>query len=129
MLATAGGLVGAGLAHLARPDDADATGGSAGPVLPAPRPIPGVLPGTPFHVFLPGPPGATLPISGLPLGGLDVEPSTMTDFAGTSALAYLNGTARGSDGAEYGLEVDVRVFEGDYVGADGRRHRGAFSFI
>jgi hypothetical protein len=52
-------------------------------VLPAPNPIPGGLelaPGFVIHVFAPGDPSITLPFSGFPLGGFDVEPSTITDF-------------------------------------------------
>jgi hypothetical protein len=53
-------------------------------VVPSPEPIPGGLPvGLPppydlIHIFLPGPPGVTLPFSGLQLQGLDVEPTTIT---------------------------------------------------
>jgi hypothetical protein len=39
------------------------------------------------------------------------------------------GTASGSDGVEYGLEVDIRAFEGRYVAADGSTNRGAFALI
>lgn len=75
-------------------------------VTPAPKPIPG---GTmiglapPFdliHVFIPGPTGVVLPFSGLPLEGLHVEPSVITDFKGATALAYVVGQADGSDGGD-----------------------------
>jgi hypothetical protein len=67
--------------------------------LPAPKPILGGpdLPPV-IHEFLPGPLGITLPFTGLPLEGLDVEPSTIRDFKGVTALAYHAGTATGSDG-------------------------------
>jgi hypothetical protein len=71
----------------------------------------------------------TLPFSGLTLEGFDVEPSTITDFKGASALAYLIGSATGSDGHHYGLEMDIRVFEGRYIAEDGSRQRGAFALI
>ncbi|MFL6273287.1 MAG: hypothetical protein ACJ75A_24755, partial [Actinomycetes bacterium] len=101
-------------------------------VLPAPKPIPGgnQVPGGPFiHAFVPGPPDVTLPFSGLQLQGLDVEPSLITDYQGVTALAYLVGTARGSDGNQYLLEADLRAMEGRYVAQDGSRHRGLFAFI
>ncbi|MFL6185787.1 MAG: hypothetical protein ACJ745_13360 [Actinomycetes bacterium] len=101
-------------------------------VLPAPKPIPGGIqvPGGPFiHTFIPGPPDVTLPFSGLQLQGLDVEPSLITDYQGVTALAYLVGTARGSDGNQYLLEADLRAMEGRYVAQDGTRHRGLFAFI
>jgi hypothetical protein len=101
-------------------------------VLPAPKPIPGGIqvPGGPFvHAFVPGPPEITLPFSGLQLQGLDVEPSLITDYRGFTALAYLVGTASGSDGKQYLLEADLRAMEGRYVAEDGSRHRGLFAFI
>jgi hypothetical protein len=102
------------------------------PVLPAPTPIPGgnQLPGGPLlHVFLPGPPQVTLPFSGTQLQGLDTEPAVITDYRGVTALAYLAGSAAGSDGRQYHLEADMRAMAGTYVAADGTRHRGLFGFI
>ena len=100
-------------------------------ISPPPNPIPGglqVAPGVVIHVFGAGDPSVTLPFTGITLQGLDVEPSTITDFNGSSALAYHVGTARGSDGRTYNLETDLRAFEGDYV-VDGEVHRGAFALI
>ena len=101
-------------------------------VLPAPRPIPGgvQVPGGPLlHVFLPGPPDVTLPFSGSTLMGLDVEPGVITDRRGFTALAYLAGTATGSDGKRYNLEADMRAMAGTYVAVDGSRRHGLFGFI
>jgi hypothetical protein len=101
-------------------------------VLPAPKPIPGgiQIPGGPLiHVFVPGPEDETLPFSGLQLMGFDVEPSVITDYRGFTALAYVAGTATGSDGRQYNLEADMRAMEGTYVAADGSRQRGLFGFI
>jgi hypothetical protein len=101
-------------------------------VLPAPNPIPGgnQIPGGPLlHVFLPGPPEVTLPFTGTQLQGLDVEPSVITDYRGFTALAYLAGSATGSDGKQYNLEADMRAMEGTYVATDGTRQRGLFAFI
>jgi hypothetical protein len=99
---------------------------------PAPKPIPGgtQIPGGPLlHIFLPGPTNVTLPFTGLTLEGLNVEPSTITDFNGFTALAYIVGSARASDGRTYNMEVDLRVFEGRYVGETGSRHEGTFAMI
>jgi hypothetical protein len=60
---------------------------------------------------------------------LDVEPSTITDFRGVVALAFLAGHAKGSDGVTYNLESDMRAFKGDFVAADGTTHRGSFGFV
>ena len=82
-----------------------------------PVPIPGG-----FHFFSPGPPR-------LGYRGLDVEPSTITNFQGDVALAYLTGSARSADGHDFRLTADMRVFSGEYVAADGVSRRGAFGFV
>ena len=101
-------------------------------VLPAPKPIPGgiQIPGGPLiHVFVPGPEDVTLPVSGLQLQGLDVEPSVITDYKGDTALAFHAGTAKDSDGKQYNLETDIRAMEGTYIATDGSRQRGLFALI
>ena len=106
--------------------------------LPAPKPIPGgtdlsgfglVPPYDFIHTFAPGPQGLTLPYTGVMLEGLDVEPSTITDFRGASAVAYLVGTARGSDGKTYNLETDIRIMDGSYISVEGTRRNGSFALI
>ena len=90
-----------------------------------PLPIPGgiAIPGGPtIHVFAPGPPE-------LGLMGLDVEPNVITDFNGFAALAYPAGTATDQKGNTFDMANDIRVYRGDYVGADGKRHHGTFGFI
>ena len=82
-----------------------------------PVPIPGG-----FHFFAPGPPR-------LGYRGLDVEASTITNFQGDVALAYLTGTARSAEGQNFLLGADMRVFSGDYVAADGISRRGVFGFV
>ncbi len=136
LLGTAGAVATAGLAGpLASEADARSRGRRKVKVVPSPEPIPGGLPiGLPppydlIHLFSPGPPSVTLPFTGVQLMGLDVEPTTITDFKGRTAMAFLLGTAKGSDGHEYGLEVDLRVSEGEYFTADGSRKRGAFAEI
>jgi hypothetical protein len=124
----AGGALAASNAQLAfaGPDH------GSGAVVAPPKPIPGGLqiPGGPFiHVFLPGTPSVTLPFSGLQLMGLNVEPSTITDFRGSTAVAILVGSATGSDGKPYNLEADLRFYEGTYVAENGTRHEGTFGLI
>jgi len=85
-----------------------------------PVPIPGGLRG--FHVFAPGP-------RGLNFQGLNVEPSTITDFDGDVALAYVFGSATDGNGHAYDLKTDMRVFRGEYVSADGVHREGAFGFV
>ena len=82
-----------------------------------------------IHEFLPGPKGVVLPFTGVPLQGLNVEPSTITDFKGATALAYHVGKAKGSDGKTYNLETDIRVMEGRYVSVEGTRRQGTFAEI
>jgi hypothetical protein len=118
---------------LALPARGSASGGEhdEAAVVP-PKPIPGgiQIPGGPvIHVWQPGDPSVTLPFSGATPMGFDVEPSTIGDFRGFSAVAFHAGTATGSDGATYNLETDMRAFKGKYIGADGKRHFGSFAFI
>jgi hypothetical protein len=90
-----------------------------------PQPIPGgiQIPGGPLiHTFAPGPKS----IGGQ---GVYVDPSTITDFRGFSALAYMVGTAHDADGNTYTMSTDMRVFSGNYVGADGVTYTGTFVFI
>ena len=106
--------------------------------LPEPKPIPGgsdlselgLEPPYEFiHEFLPGPEGMVLPFTQVQLEGLNVEPSTITDFKGATALAYHVGKAKGSDGKTYNLETDIRVMEGRYVSVGGTRRHGTFAEI
>jgi hypothetical protein len=100
--------------------------------LPAPSPIPGGIDAPPvgfLHWFLPGPEGSSTPVTGFPALGLDVEPSTITNFAGFTAFAVLAGEAEGSDGKTYKVEFDLRVMEGEYVAEDGSLQQGAFGLF
>ena len=97
-----------------------------------PKPIPGgnKLPnGFVIHGWQPGDPTVTLPFSHSTLKGFDLDPSTITDFRGFSALAYHAGTATGSDGAMYNLETHMTALKGAYIASDGTRRFGTFSFI
>ena len=132
-LTAAGTATGAGVVGLGwRSAGAAPIGHSSGRrAPPAPNPIPGGLelaPGVVIHVFPPGDHAVTLPFSGFTLAGLDVEPSTITDFNGSSAVAYHVGTARASDGRTYNLETDIRAFEGEYA-VDGETRHGSFALV
>ncbi len=100
---------------------------------PAPLPIPGGFDTGPpvgvVHSFLPGPVGSFTPFFRLPGGGLDVEPSTMTNFKGFTASAVLSGQAEGSDGKTYNVEFDLRVMEGEYIAEDGSHQQGTLAFF
>jgi hypothetical protein len=128
--AAAAGVTGA---TLARPLRAAAWGGEPErkAVVP-PKPIPGgVTPPnhTQVHVWPAGDPAVTLPFTHGTLRGFDVDPSTITDFGGFSALAYHAGTATGSDGSTYNLETHMTVQRGRYIASDGTLRFGTFSFI
>ena len=100
--------------------------------LPVPSPIPGGLevPDVGLvHAFIPGPEGSITPFAGLPGMGLDVEPSTLTNYQGFTTFAVLSGQATGSDGKIYNVEFDVRVMEGEYIAEDGSDQRGTFGFF
>ena len=83
-------------------------------VMPVPVPGDG-------HLFAPG------PVS-LGLQGVQVNPSSIGDFDGTVALAYLKGPT-GGDGHRFLMVNDIRLMKGTYLAADGSRHLGAFAFI
>jgi len=74
------------------------------------------------HIFAPGP-------RALGLQGPQANPSSVGDFDGTVALAYLKGRATGGDGHRFLMLNDMRVMTGDYLAADGSRHHGSFAFI
>jgi hypothetical protein len=82
-----------------------------------------VPPGGP-HIFAPGPRSL-----GQGVQGLQANPSSVGDFDGTVALAYLKGRATGGDGHRFLMLNDMRIMIGDYLAADGSRHHGSFAFI
>ena len=97
-----------------------------------PEPIPGGIelgPDQVIHVWAPGSPDVTLPFTGATLQGLDVEPTTIKNFDGYSAVAFHVGTATARDGTRLDLETDVRAFQGTYLDGTGRRRYGTFGFI
>jgi hypothetical protein len=91
------------------------------PMVPRPSPIPGgdTLGGVLYHQFVPGDPA-------LGLDGFDAEPNGITNFRGLAMMGYTTGTALGSDGKTYNALTDNRVYQGDYIAANGRRAYGTF---
>ena len=78
-----------------------------------PVPIPGgdVIP--PFiNQFTPGVPGP-----GVFFDGVNAEPNGITNFEGVAAMGYTLGTATDNAGKQYQVITDIRVYQGDYRGA------------
>lgn len=96
------------------------------PVSIAPVPLPGgdIVPplGGLVHVFFPGP-------TTIGDDGIDIEPITITNFRGFSAVAMLAGTATDGMGNSFTVATDFRVMQGEYLSADGKNHRGTFVMI
>jgi len=88
------------------------------------RAFDGAMPVPPggVHIFAPGP-------RALGLQGPQANPSSVGDFDGTVALAYVKGRATGGDGHRFLMLNDMRIMTGDYLAADGTRHHGSFAFI
>jgi hypothetical protein len=64
----------------------------------------------PINAFAPGPPA-------LAFDGLNAEPFVITNISGVTAMGYTLGQATDSAGTAYQVFTDLRVFKGDYVGA------------
>jgi hypothetical protein len=54
------------------------------------------------------------------------EPNGITNFRGLTAMAYTSGTAVDGSGTQYVAGTDIRLYQGEYVGQDGRHARGTF---
>jgi hypothetical protein len=76
-----------------------------------PVPISGgdVIP-PPINAFAPGDPA-------LSFDGRDAEPYVITNIKGVTAMGYTMGQATDSARNAYQVVTDLRVFQGDYVGA------------
>ena len=61
------------------------------------------------------------------------EPSTITDFNGFVGWAAVGGmgthTVAGKAPQHLPFESDMRFLSGEFIGADGKMHHGAFAFI
>ena len=120
---TLGALAASGLVPGLARAAASKTHGINSTTTATPLPIPGGLqllgPGGPlFHVFLPA---------------AGAEPSTITNFNGFVGWAAVGGmgthTVTGQAPEHLHFEADVRFMRGEFVGADGRNHHGAFAFV
>ena len=60
---------------------------------------------------------------------LGFDPSTIGNFRGLVALAYLRGRVRDTTGRQWVMMNDIRLFQGDYVSADGIQRQGTFAFV
>jgi hypothetical protein len=54
---------------------------------------------------------------GATFDGLNAEPHGITNFSGIVAMGYTSGTATDNAGHVYNIGTDIRVYQGDYVGA------------
>jgi hypothetical protein len=89
----------------------------------APRPVPEGFTafGTFFHLDPTSP-------------GPNAENSSIFDLQGSVGAAHLQGTGTGTNtnnGSTQSLlfDVDMRFMQGMYIGLDGQKHNGTFSFI
>jgi hypothetical protein len=110
---------------------------SRGPLLVAAL-VAGVIPAfrAPAHAAASDPvpvlPGSTILSPGpraLGFAGLRADPSTIGNFRGLVALAYLRGRVRDATGRRWVMENDIRLLQGDYVSADGIERQGTFAFV
>jgi hypothetical protein len=76
-----------------------------------PAPIPGgdvIQPFGLFNQFLPG----------TGLDGLNADPHGITNSHTLVAMGYTSGTATDKAGNSYNIGTDIRVYQGEYVGAE-----------
>jgi hypothetical protein len=126
----AGALMGAGLV---RPSQAYADGDDGDSEHAAcigPNPIPGGVMGLkPFGIFIHhNPLSAATPLADIS------DPSQITDFDGFVGLTHIRGSGLGTDtgtGATTPLafQADMGFSQGNFIGTDGRKHRGTFAFV
>src|SRR5215831_12232174 len=69
-----------------------------------------------IHQVLPGP----------GFDGQDAEPNGITNFNGTFAQVYMGGHAVDGASRVWDVDVDTRVYQGEYVGANGIHDHGTF---
>jgi len=135
-IGTSAGAAGIGLALSSAPQPLlaaqDTANGADGACPALPQPIPHTIAtpfGTTIHFFFPG------PVEGDPNNSdAGHDPSVITDFSGIIGQADLDMTGTGTDfesrdTAPYDFHADMRFMDGEFVAADGERHRGAFAFV
>lgn len=96
---------------------------------PVPRPIAGgdYFPDLPhhragiIHQFYPGPLNTPFPFD-----GVWAEPNEITDFDGIVAQVFMGGTAVDDKGNQYIVDVDNRVYQGEFIATNGERVHGTF---
>jgi hypothetical protein len=109
----------------ARDDDDDQLGHRG-----EPKAIPGGFgPFTPFGIFIHHMP----PTPGVPVAQIN-EPSQITDFDGFVGLTRIRGGGMGTntstgDVQNLAFQADMGFSQGTFVGTDGRRHKGTFTFV
>jgi hypothetical protein len=95
----------------------------ASPASAGPADLPDPVPVLPFNaLFSPGP-------RRLGYAGIAQDPSSIGNFRGLVALAYLKGKVRDATGRRLLLRNDIRILQGDYVAADGIQRSGTFGFV
>lgn len=82
---------------------------SPAPVFPVPIPGGDVIPPLFINQFSPG--------VGTGFDGLNADPHGITNFNGVVAMGYTNGSAMDNSGKPYQVITDIRVYQGDYIGA------------
>ncbi len=87
-----------------------------------PVPIPGGDIIAPFTIApgitAPGLINQFLPGVGTGLDGLNADPHGITNFKGLVAMGYTAGSATDNAGKHYNVITDIRVYRGQYVGAE-----------
>jgi hypothetical protein len=95
-----------------------------------PKPIPvGFGPFSPFGIFIHHKP----PTPGIPLADMN-EPSQITDFKGFVGITRIRGGGIGRNVVsgltmDLAFSADMGFSQGEFIGADGRRHTGTFAFV
>ena len=95
-----------------------------------PKPIAGgdLIPGSPSHQA--GLIHQFFPIATTNGGdGFWAEPNEITDFNGFIAQVFMGGQAVDSHGNQYIVDVDNRVYQGEYIGTNGEHAWGTFCEI
>jgi hypothetical protein len=57
------------------------------------------------------------------------DPSTIGDFKGVVGIVDIEGFGNDAAGNALTFGTDMRFMKGSYIGVDGERHRGTFTFI
>lgn len=56
--------------------------------------------------------------------GMDAEPHGITNFRGVLAMGYTSGLVTDNSGNSYQVITDIRVYQGDYIGAQATYNAG-----